>query len=151
MRKRDFRQRFQGLAFPIPELGCWFWTGHRMANGYGQFSYKLKPILAHRAAWIAHRDEHLSRDICVLHTCDNRWCVNPDHLFLGTYQDNSDDKCRKGRQMWGEKNWNSKLTCAQIKAIRADTRLQRIIGEEHGIPQNAVSLIKSRKIWANVL
>jgi hypothetical protein len=80
--------------------------------------------------------------------------VNPDHLFLGTHQDNMTDMCKKGRHVTnplkGETAVNSKLTDDQVKSIKKDTRLQRIIAAEYGVHQVLISRIKTGKAWVHV-
>jgi hypothetical protein len=84
-------------------------------------------------------------DIC--HHCDNRVCVRPSHLFLGTRQDNVNDMMQKGRGAAGSKNGHSKLTHIQVSAIRRDVRLQRVIAAEYGVDQAVVSRIKNGKAY----
>lgn len=75
---------------------CWVWTAATNPKGYGQF-YVEGMRLAHRVSWIlAHGP--IPDDLCVLHRCDHPPCVNPAHLFLGTYADNNHDRDAKGRQ-----------------------------------------------------
>lgn len=84
-----------------PELGpCWVWVaGHRL-NGYGSFYHQQKSRLAHRVSW---RIQHgtIPANMCVLHRCDNKSCVRPDHLRLGTQLDNVRDRHEKGRDAKG--------------------------------------------------
>lgn len=134
-----------------PENGCWEWTRRITANGYGQAKVAQKSVVAHRLAY-AFFEEPIPDGMIVCHKCDNRKCVNPHHLFLGTTQDNVDDKMRKGRFVpsIGEKSGVSKLTEADVIAIRADNRPQHVIAKDYGIRQTNVSLIKQRKTWKHV-
>ena len=75
---------------------CWEWTGARDAYGYGAFSFRGRPRKTHRLSWGIHRGL-IPGGLCILHKCDNEPCINPDHLFLGTKKDNSQDMSRKGR------------------------------------------------------
>lgn len=75
---------------------CLIWRGYTLPKGYGLISYQGKPMQTHRLAWKLAFGE-IPPEMHVLHTCDNPPCCNPEHLFLGTNQDNIDDKMRKGR------------------------------------------------------
>lgn len=77
------------------ETGCWEWFGCLNKSGYGKFCYKGKHILAHRYSWIKHKGDIGKLFVC--HHCDNPPCVNPNHLFLGTAKDNTQDCIKKGR------------------------------------------------------
>ena len=78
------------------ETGCWNWSGVLTKNGYGRTTHKDRPISAHRLSYLIFNGE-IPAGMCVLHRCDNRRCVNPDHLFLGTHRDNMVDMKSKGR------------------------------------------------------
>jgi len=77
--------------------GCWHFTGSISTTGYGKIGYAGKVMLAHRLSFMFFRGE--INNLMVLHSCDNRKCVNPDHLFLGTAKDNTRDMIEKGRRV----------------------------------------------------
>lgn len=83
----------------VPHLGeCWEWTAYRMANGgYGQIRLPKKNLSAHRASWLLTYGA-IPEGMQVCHKCDNPPCVRPDHLFVGTAQDNMRDMIAKGRK-----------------------------------------------------
>jgi len=74
---------------------CWEWTSSIDSKGYGRLTVNYKSIRAHRLSMLLHGYEIKNK--CVLHHCDNRRCVNPEHLYLGTAQDNADDRVNRGR------------------------------------------------------
>ena len=78
---------------------CWLWTGHRNACGYGTIRFNHKMELAHRMMWLLVNGK--MPDKCVLHSCDNPSCVNPEHLRLGTHQENITEAFQKGHYKWG--------------------------------------------------
>ena len=83
--------------------GCWLWTGATIAAGYGELAVgqPRKPLRAHRLSWEMHHGP-IPEGLLVLHHCDVRNCVRPEHLFLGTHQDNMADAYAKGRMRpWG--------------------------------------------------
>jgi len=96
---------------------CWIWTAFCYPNGYGLVGLYGKNLLPHRISYELFFGD-IPEGLLVLHHCDNRPCCNPSHLFLGTHQDNEDDKSHKGRQAKGEMNGNHKLTDAQVSEIR---------------------------------
>lgn len=76
---------------------CWLWLGATTEAGYGTLTINHKPLGAHRMSWILMNGE-IPKGMNVCHKCDIPPCVNPNHLFLGTHQENMDDKVKKGRQ-----------------------------------------------------
>lgn len=125
--------------------GCHEWTGHVMPNGYGQVRHN-GTAYAHRVAYELHKGD-IPQGLYVLHSCDNRKCVNPAHLFLGTFDDNMADMVAKGRQAHGEKNFHAKLTKDQVIAIRSSVGTQREIAARYSVSRSLISMIRSERIW----
>lgn len=141
-------ERFFGKVC-VAECGCHNWTGYKLPNGYGQFRFKGKAAYAHRVAWeLANGSD--PGDAYVLHSCDNRMCVNPEHLSLGSFQDNMDDMTAKRRHAHGSRNAHAKLTVEQIRAIRASSKKQAEIAAEYGVTQGTISVVRSGRTWQYV-
>ena len=131
---------------------CWLWVASVDKQwGYGWFKHAGKMRKAHRVSWEIHNGE-IPPDKIVCHHCDVPACVNPSHLYIGTHQQNSDDKFKRGRvdDRRGEKNGKARFTEADILAIRADTRTQAVIAAEWGVAQGQISAIKTRKTWKHI-
>lgn len=96
---RTVQERFELKVNVNEQTGCWDWTAKINNGGYGEFQYKGKSEKAHRVSLIIYKGLEPNDGLYVCHTCDNRKCVNPDHLFLGTAQDNMDDMYDKGRRI----------------------------------------------------
>jgi hypothetical protein len=132
------------------ESGCHEWQGHvAKKTGYGQtMGDDQKVIYAHRAAWLLAQSD--PGESFVLHKCDNRRCVNPEHLFLGTFQDNMTDMKNKGRAAWGTKQPHAKLTAEKVKEIRASKLGTVALARHYGMAPSSISLIKTGKNWARI-
>lgn len=98
---------------------CWLWIGAKSSWGYGNMRYEGRPSPAHRLSFTFYKG-NIPKGMIVCHRCDVPACVNPHHLFLGTHQDNTNDKIKKGRQppKTGEKNPRVKLRERDVKYIR---------------------------------
>jgi len=140
--------------------GCWFWTASRGHGGYGAVWWNGCMTSAHRVAYRVAVGE-IPSGMCVLHKCDNPLCVNPEHLFFGTQQDNLSDMTSKGRQAVGasvvtrrgeECNF-SKLTAPQVQEIRrldSSGVSSADISSKFGISRKYIWRIVSKKSWTHV-
>ena len=149
---RTIEQRFYDFVLPEPNSGCWLWVGYYYGNGYGGFNTgKGCHTHAHRYSWRLHKGE-IPDGMIVCHHCDNRSCVNPDHLFVGTYSDNANDMFAKGRNNTprGERHAKAKLTEQDVYNIRADTRTLVEIGKQYGFDKSYVWKIKNRWHWKHL-
>lgn len=124
-----------------PETGCWNWGKSRQSRGYGQIwdRRRQKPELAHRLAYMEHHGvTEIPKGLVVHHRCDNRGCVNPEHLALIPNRENL------------RLSPKSKLTADKVVAIRrlaAEGVTHRVIAQEFGIHKGTVSWVTRRLIW----
>lgn len=140
-------ERFEAMFMPEPNSGCWLWTAGLDKYGYGKFKINYRTIAAHRMSYILRYGE-IPADVSVLHSCDLRCCVNPEHLWLGTPDDNSKDMVRKDRQAKHEKNGRAKLTEENVNNIRLDrTSLHKDIAAKYGVTRGMISHIKRGVSW----
>ncbi len=141
---------------PHPK-GCWIWTASVTGSlGYGQFGIgNANMIRAHRFAWLLTRGK-IPAGLGVLHECDNPRCVNPDHLWLGTSQQNVKDmdEKRRRRAPKGISHWQHKLDDEKVREIRklysTGKFSQRALANRYGVIQQLVSLVVRREGWRHV-
>lgn len=135
------------------ESGCWDWIGAGGSTGYGSVTYKTKRISAHRISYELYKGK-IQKGLFVCHTCDNRKCTNPDHLFLGTIQENLKDMRDKKRHNLGSKNARSKLTEEEVVSLRKMNRVryfeQQELSKHFDITRSAVSFILNNKSWKHI-
>lgn len=168
------------MSFPAGHLGtpeqrywrkvnktasCWLWTASTDSHGYGQFMFEPgKLSRASRIAWQLTRGD-IPAGLMVLHRCDVPLCVNPEHLFLGTAQDNAQDMHMKGRAVSGlklcpskaargEASGTSKLTEQQVREIRARYVPNGVgskrLAAEFGVSPDLIRRVVRRKLWRHV-
>ena len=145
-------QRFHSGYVVNDTTGCWEWQRNIQANGYGHMKHSGKARLAHRVSYEMHSGE-IPDGAYVLHRCDNRICVNPQHLFLGTAMDNRRDMQAKRRRVHGERVNTAKLTEAQIFEIYAlsDSGMgSPRIAKKYGISTAMAWNIKVGKSWVHL-
>lgn len=158
---------FSKIEIPA-ESECWLWTGGMDKDGYGQTHYCGKNVRTHRVAWLL-RNGVIPDAMVVMHTCDTPACINPDHLKLGTNQENTEDKMQKKRhrvasgddhylrknpsQRAGDKCPSSKLNESAVRAILqklANGMKQREIASELGVSRTAISAIATGRNWKHL-
>ena len=134
-----------------PNGDCHVWLGRTTGDGYGQIDVARKKVLAHRYAYELANGSSAG-ELCVCHRCDNRLCVNPAHLFLGTHAENMADMAVKGRARpaLGERHNSAKLNEADVRRIRKDTRSAAAIARDYGVSDVAILLVRARKTWKSV-
>ena len=133
---------------------CWEWAGTVGKKGYGEICFYDRAEKAHRVSYKLTKGD--PSDLFVCHHCDNRKCVNPDHLFLGTQQDNMDDMVRKGREKYyiGEQAPSHKLTGKQVEEIRKLYNPNNVrccslqgLADRYGVVKTTIWYIVNGKTW----
>lgn len=137
---------------------CWIWTGTKDRNGYGRFTRRINGTpSAHRISWMIFRGP-IPEGLFVLHDCpdgkDNPSCVNPDHLWLGTNQDNLKDRNNKKRHAHGERSGTAKLTEENVIDIRKLHDIDHLtdldIAKRFKVSKAAIHYVVKRKSWKHV-
>lgn len=144
----NVRKRF--WQYVIPDIGseCWLWCGSLGSHGYGQMWDGAGPYLSHRLSYMLNKGPIPDRSH-VLHTCDNHYCVNPDHLVLGNPKLNAIDREQKGRgnHAKGSRQGLAKLTEDDVHEIRKSTETQRALGERFGVSHTTIGKILRGQNW----
>lgn len=141
---------------------CWDWLGAQKGNGYGNFNMNGVTCPAHRASYILFVGP-VGDGVDVCHSCDNRSCVNPDHLFLGDRAANMADAVAKGRISRGQKHSYAILSGVSVPAAKLKPEQVRIIwdqiqsgqrsskiAERFGVTRGAISAIKRGETWTHI-
>jgi hypothetical protein len=133
----------------IPESGCWIWMSTIEKSGYGRVCSGKKPFYAHR---VSYEQKHgpIPNGMMALHHCDVKCCVNPDHIFVGTQQDNMTDKVRKNRQAKGINHGNAKLTEDQVREIKSSSETSIKLSAKFNYSASMIRAIKNGYIWKHL-
>jgi hypothetical protein len=150
MRPRDFDARFWDNT--DRSSGCWVWLGSiDVSTGYGSVTIDHKALSTHRVAYETYYKEKIPKYLMVLHSCNNRKCINPAHLRLGTHDDNMQDMVDCGHSRKGESNGNNVHTEEQVRMIKyrmkdPDCSLKKL-STEVNVPYATLKDIKSGRLW----
>lgn len=159
------------------ENGCWIYTGPTNWHGYGKTTFKGKTERVHRISYLIFKGP-LKKGKIVCHSCDNKLCINPEHLWLGTYKENMQDALKKGRMkkpFLGKKHTQETLTLMQKNRRKPDKRgekhhrnklknedvfeirkmlqdgfTQSEIADKYKVDSSTISNIKSGKRWSHI-
>lgn len=136
---------FQGFQHDI----CWFWKGGSKGNGYGHAYQGRKGMPAHRLAYLLFvGDIPDGMDVC--HKCDNRMCVNPDHLFLGSRKENMEDAKTKGRTYGGGRKHLKEADIQEIRQRISAGVPSHIIAAKFNITQHRLNAIKRGETYSEI-
>lgn len=135
---------------------CWPWQGTLQKNGYGDFDFRLHGTRyrcsSHRLSYMLTYNIQIPKRFCIMHSCDNKGCVNPSHLSLGTQLDNIHDMMNKNRhpRPKGEISSSAKLTTNDVELIRhraCNGEKLCIIAKDFPVDKTQISRIVSKKRW----
>lgn len=171
--KKTIQERIESSSRLNESNGCIEWTKGVNRHGYGRIRVGSKIHLAHRVSYTLHVGP-IPEGLLVLHHCDNPKCINPKHLFIGTDQDNSDDKVRKNRHPHGEshgmfgkrgllspaygksrgRSKNAVFSDAEVIEIRrlyaSGESNQKALAIKYGVLKNCISQIITRKSYKDL-
>ncbi len=125
---------------------CLEWTSNCSESGYGRFKVDYKAHKAHHVAWVIKNGE-IEEKMMILHHCDNRKCVNINHLFIGTHQDNVTDRVSRNRSAIGEGNGRSKLKELEVLIIRKSSDTKASLARRFGVDRKVIRDIKNGITW----
>lgn len=152
MTRPQLRERIEDRISPEPTSGCFLWEGTYFSEGYAAISIRGQNRPAGREYMrIVHGG--IPDGMFVLHHCDNRACVNPDHLYFGTQLDNMRDRSRRKRHPHGESCKISVLTESDVieaKRLRGMGLTWRDIGDSFGVHLSTIAYAVNGKTWAHI-
>lgn len=133
---------------------CWLWSGTKTRKGYGKVRHGgagTPMVLATRVSWAIHHSD--PGQSLVLHACDNPSCVNPKHLFLGSYSDNNKDMKQKDRHTKGERSGTAKLSEVKAIALKNDRKhglTMSALSQKYGVSAMQAHRIVTGKRWEHL-
>ena len=146
---------FNKINKVLDKDSCWNWLGYiNPFTGYGQIGYTKRTLKSHRETFKLVFNCDLTEDQQVCHTCDNRVCCRPQHMFIGTIQDNQADKICKNRQVKGEDVHCSKLTEDQVKLARnlyKNNKTASYLAKKFKIDVSTMWRVVNRRYWKHVI
>lgn len=137
------------IKWNVAHNGCWICTSHPQKRGYPRVVINGKTRKIHRVLYEKYIAP-IPEKACLLHSCDNPFCINPYHLRPGTHAENSKDMVSRRRQNKGEGLWSSKLTEEQVKEILKSSEPLSALAKSYGVSKTQISLIKQRKRWKHI-
>lgn len=150
--KQDPRIRFWSKVNKLEPNECWPWTGFVNEHGYGKFAFNGRAIHAHQFSMYLKLGVPVKKGLCCLHSCDNRICVNPNHLSVGTHYDNVQDRVNRNRSRncKGESHGRSKLKKEQVLEIRKSPLTAHELSSIYGVKHCTIWKIKKLRIWKHL-
>lgn len=151
-RKLPLAIRIERDSIPVTECGCWLWLLKvNKKTGYGSIDVGKRTRLAHRVSYEAFRGP-IPNGMLVCHQCDVRCCVNPDHLFLGTHNDNLIDMHTKGRNadLRGANNGNARFSEADIVDMRTSSLTTAALAQKYNSSFQTIWGIRAGVSWKHV-
>lgn len=157
-----------GLLITIPEMNkffdsvnktedCWEWIGYKDKAGYARLMIRSQWLLGHVLSYLLHFGP-IPGDLHVCHSCDNPCCVNPNHLWLGTHQQNMKDRNDKGRCGQTERNGEMITTAiltsesaAEIRKCVAQGAKQSDMAKRFGVTRGTINSLIKRRTWKQVV
>lgn len=151
--RKPVKERFECSYKKDEKSRCWNWIKDLDKKGYGQIhdykNGKRVTRAAHRVSYEINKGE-IPQGMIVCHSCDNRKCVNPNHLWIGTTQDNINDKLKKNRGLYGSKHQNSKLTEEDVLEIRASSEKKAHLARKYKVSFMVITSILRRNTWKHI-
>lgn len=139
-------------SMPVTESGCWLWLRPLMSNGYGQIRIDYFMWKAHRLSYFLYKGI-IKQSLNVCHTCDNKSCVNPDHLYLGNSKQNALDAVNRGQVLRGERHPSSVLSDKKAIVIKQSYEQGQSIAQiarDYKVSEYCIHCVVHAKTWRHV-